>query len=74
MWLCILFKLRRSSSAKLWPSFQFFVAIVIILEYVLFVGLPPGLCMGELQILCCIISFEDDFSFRQSGLGIIHLI
>ncbi|XP_037913810.1 piezo-type mechanosensitive ion channel component isoform X6 [Hermetia illucens] len=45
MWLCILFKLRRSSSAKLWPSFQFFVAIVIILEYVLFVGLPPGLCM-----------------------------
>lgn len=47
LWLCILIPLSRRNCAKLWTVFMFLTGIIIILEYLFFVGLPPGLCMGK---------------------------
>ncbi|XP_055851574.1 piezo-type mechanosensitive ion channel component isoform X3 [Episyrphus balteatus] len=44
IWLCALLWFERSSCAKVWSVFQCFTATIIFLEYVLLVGLPPGLC------------------------------
>lgn len=46
-WLCVLISLNRRNCAKLWSTFLVLIGIVIILQYLLFVGLPPGLCIGE---------------------------
>ncbi|KAL5279172.1 hypothetical protein ACFFRR_003664 [Megaselia abdita] len=44
-WLCILIPLNRRSCAKAWSTFLFLTGVIIILQYLLFVGLPPGLCL-----------------------------
>lgn len=47
IWLSILVLLRRRRCAKIWTVFLCFVACAIFLEYILFVGLPPGFCLGK---------------------------
>nr|CAD7203170.1 unnamed protein product [Timema douglasi] len=48
LWLCILFALKRETIARVWGFFQLFIIIVIPIQYAMAVGLPPGLCIGEL--------------------------
>ncbi|XP_055921322.1 piezo-type mechanosensitive ion channel component isoform X4 [Eupeodes corollae] len=44
VWLCAFLWFERSSCAKVWSVFQCFTATIIFIEYLLLVGLPPGLC------------------------------
>lgn len=48
-WLCILFTASRETKARLWPIFQWFIVGLLIIQYVIAVNLPPGLCFGELK-------------------------
>lgn len=50
-WLCILIPLNRKHCAKPWSTFLFLTGVIIILQYLLFVGLPPGLCLGEFPFI-----------------------
>ncbi|XP_022685819.1 piezo-type mechanosensitive ion channel component 2-like isoform X3 [Varroa jacobsoni] len=44
-WLCCMFLLRRHTLARLWPFYIIYLCIVIPLQYLVSVGLPPGLCI-----------------------------
>ncbi|CAH2009481.1 unnamed protein product [Acanthoscelides obtectus] len=45
VWLCLLLILRRSVIRWIWIVFVTFVALSIIWQYVMAIGLPPTLCM-----------------------------
>lgn len=44
VWLCLLFAVSRSNKARIWPVFLWFIVILIVLQYVVAVNLPPNLC------------------------------
>lgn len=44
-WLACIFHVDRRKLSALWPAFQCFIALSIIVQYVLIVGAPPGLCL-----------------------------
>ena len=47
-WLVvILSKRRRAAIARLWPSYCVFLSVFMIYQYLLCLGIPPALCMGE---------------------------
>lgn len=47
-WLVvILTRRRRAAIASLWPKYCLFLVIFLIYQYLLCVGIPPGLCMGK---------------------------
>ncbi|EEC14193.1 conserved hypothetical protein, partial [Ixodes scapularis] len=45
LWLCAMFLLRRHSLAKVWPFYVAYLCLVLPLQYLVVVGLPPGLCI-----------------------------
>lgn len=45
IWLAFLFYVNRHKLALMWPAFQWFIAISIVVQYVVIVGAPPGLCL-----------------------------
>ncbi|XP_059615886.1 piezo-type mechanosensitive ion channel component isoform X4 [Phlebotomus argentipes] len=45
IWLCFLFAAKRDKMAMLWPAFQWFSALSIVVQYIVIVGVPPGLCL-----------------------------
>lgn len=45
IWLSCIFSVERRKLSALWPAFQWFVALSILVQYVLIVGAPPGLCL-----------------------------
>lgn len=45
IWLCFLFAAKREKMAMLWPAFQWFSAFSIVVQYIVIVGVPPGLCL-----------------------------
>ncbi|KAG0426142.1 hypothetical protein HPB47_026730, partial [Ixodes persulcatus] len=45
LWLCAMFLLRRRSLAKVWPFYVAYLCLVLPLQYLVVVGLPPGLCI-----------------------------
>ncbi|KAH8281950.1 hypothetical protein KR054_004227 [Drosophila jambulina] len=45
LWLVVLLLLRRSQCAKIWGVFQAFLAISILTQYIVLVGLPPSSCL-----------------------------
>lgn len=45
IWLSCIFYVDRRKMAALWPAFQWFIALSIVVQYVLIVGAPPGLCL-----------------------------
>ncbi|RZC37773.1 piezo-type mechanosensitive ion channel component 2 [Asbolus verrucosus] len=45
IWLCILFNLKRKTLAKVWNCYMIFIALLLPLQYVMTVGLPPTLCI-----------------------------
>ncbi|XP_055712299.1 piezo-type mechanosensitive ion channel component isoform X3 [Phlebotomus papatasi] len=46
IWLCFLFAAKREKMAMLWPAFQWFSALSIVVQYIVIVGVPPGLCLS----------------------------
>ncbi|XP_055681362.1 piezo-type mechanosensitive ion channel component isoform X3 [Lutzomyia longipalpis] len=46
IWLCFLFAAKREKMAMLWPAFQWFSAMSIVVQYIVIVGVPPGLCLS----------------------------
>uniref|UniRef100_T1IYG5 Uncharacterized protein n=1 Tax=Strigamia maritima TaxID=126957 RepID=T1IYG5_STRMM len=44
LWLSILFLLRRSTLMKVWPLYVIFLCCILPIQYLLCLGLPPGLC------------------------------
>lgn len=49
IWLCILFGTSRETKYHIWPILQFFIVILIVIQYIAAVGLPPFLCVGRLN-------------------------
>lgn len=54
VWLCILFGTSRATKHRIWPVFQSFIVILIVIQYILAVNLPPFLCVGMLKMVCAI--------------------
>lgn len=50
IWLCILFATSRGTKQRFWPIFQSFIVILIVIQYVLAVDLPPFLCFGKFDV------------------------
>lgn len=46
-WLCILFAVKRETKARIWPVFQWFIVVLIIIQYVVVVDLPPLFCFSK---------------------------
>lgn len=47
VWLCVLFGTSRASKQRIWPIFQSFIVILIVVQYIIAVNLPPFLCFGK---------------------------
>ncbi|XP_037284739.2 piezo type mechanosensitive ion channel component isoform X2 [Rhipicephalus microplus] len=45
LWLCAMFLLRRRNLARVWPFYVAYLCFVLPLQYLVVVGLPPGLCI-----------------------------
>lgn len=45
IWLSCIFYVDRRKLAAIWPAFQWYIAFSIVIQYVLIVGAPPGLCL-----------------------------
>lgn len=47
-WLvAILTRRRRPAIARLWPNYCLFLALFLLYQYLLCLGMPPALCIGE---------------------------
>lgn len=47
-WLvAILTRRHRAAIARLWPNYCLFLALFLLYQYLLCLGIPPALCMGE---------------------------
>lgn len=47
-WLvAIMVRRRRAVIARIWPKYCLFLSIFMIYQYLLCVGIPPALCIGE---------------------------
>lgn len=47
-WLvAILVRRRRAAIARIWPKYCLFLSVFMIYQYLLCVGIPPALCIGE---------------------------
>ena len=47
-WLvAILTRRRREAIAHLWPNYCLFLALFLLYQYLLCLGVPPALCIGE---------------------------
>ena len=51
-WLCYFYNRERKGIARVWKGFVVFITVLIPLQYLMCVGIPPGICTG--RILCCI--------------------
>jgi hypothetical protein len=47
VWLAVLFRRPRVRLGKVWKGLIVFVAVFTPLQYLMCVGVPPGLCLGE---------------------------
>lgn len=62
-WLvAILVRRRRAEMAKIWPRYCLFLSIFMIYQYLLCMGIPPALCIGE---SCCAVQLDDDWRILQ---------
>lgn len=68
VWLLILFGVSRETKHRIWPIFQSFIVILIVIQYIVAVNLPPFLCIGMLtfqlfvHFLFCFFPFGANFS------------
>lgn len=47
VWLSVLFCSTRETKHRIWPIFQWFIVVLIIIQYIIVVNLPPFLCIGN---------------------------
>ena len=47
VWLCVLVIMKREKLAKICGIYQAFIAMLVIFQYAMGVGLPPALCIGK---------------------------
>ncbi|CAL1285853.1 unnamed protein product [Larinioides sclopetarius] len=45
VWLSFMFLLKRKTLARIWPVYVAYQCIVLMLQYLMCLGLPPGLCI-----------------------------
>uniref|UniRef100_A0A8D8C813 Piezo-type mechanosensitive ion channel component n=1 Tax=Culex pipiens TaxID=7175 RepID=A0A8D8C813_CULPI len=45
VWVCVMFHMTRDSLRKMWRFLTWFTVSLIPLQYVIFIGLPPALCV-----------------------------
>ncbi|XP_068903608.1 piezo-type mechanosensitive ion channel component isoform X5 [Tenebrio molitor] len=45
VWLCILFVMKRRTTVRIWNCYMAFIALLLIIQYIMAVGLPPTLCI-----------------------------
>ncbi|XP_015835795.1 piezo-type mechanosensitive ion channel component isoform X15 [Tribolium castaneum] len=45
VWLCVMFIAKRDTLAKIWTFYMMFIALLLPIQYVMTVGLPPTLCI-----------------------------
>ncbi|XP_053696010.1 piezo-type mechanosensitive ion channel component isoform X3 [Sabethes cyaneus] len=45
-WVCIMFHMTRDSIKKVWQVITWFTVTLIPVQYVIFIGLPPALCIN----------------------------
>lgn len=50
-WLCFLFGISREMKHRIWPIFQSFIVILIVIQYIIAVNLPPFFCFGMLNLI-----------------------
>lgn len=63
-WLvAILVRRRRVAIARIWPKYCLFLCVFMIYQYLLCVGIPPALCIGE--------SRQEVLSRRRSSLTFV---
>ncbi len=52
--MAVLAQRRRKAIGEVWPKYCCFIASFMVLQYLLCIGLPPALCIGQLHnIYCC---------------------
>lgn len=47
IWLCFLFGVSRETKHRIWPIFQSFIVILIVVQYIVAVNMPPFLCISK---------------------------
>ncbi|XP_058452791.1 piezo-type mechanosensitive ion channel component isoform X2 [Malaya genurostris] len=45
VWVCVMFHMTRDSLRRVWQVLTWFIVVLIPLQYVIFIGLPPVLCV-----------------------------
>lgn len=64
-WLCLIFSASRETKARIWPIFQWFIVVVLLLQYILAVNLPPFLCYSKhTHEYNSVKTFKYDFDFN----------
>ena len=48
LWLGLFLRLKRKNLAKIWTPYLLFLAIIIPIQYVFCLGMPPILCYGKI--------------------------
>lgn len=46
VWLWAIFASSREGKRRIWSTFQWFIVVMIIVQYVIVVNVPPFLCFG----------------------------
>lgn len=46
--MAVLARRRRKAIGEVWPKYCCFIASFMVLQYLLCIGLPPALCIGQL--------------------------
>lgn len=55
-WLvAILTRRRREAIARLWPNYCLFLTLFLLYQYLLCLGMPPALCVGEYPCLLRVV-------------------
>lgn len=47
IWLWVIFASSREGKRRIWPMFQWFIVVLIVIQYVFAVNVPPFLCFGK---------------------------
>lgn len=58
VWLCLLFYLPRDQLIKVWTYATYFLTVAIPVQYIMLIGLPPGLCWGKHLIYFVLVSLN----------------
>lgn len=72
IWLCVMFMMERKQLQKIWTCYLGFIAFMLPLQYIMVIGLPPGLCISKFFYLLLI--YQLLHFLLGLGPSIVHLI